>query len=222
MPKAKCTVSGCDNFQNAKGYCGKHYARWKKHGDPDVVAYSTAKSARVDGFVESGFAKCRHHGRHVEWRLKDKVDAKGKTYRSLECKLCMCERSKTWRLKNPELHKIAISTLRVTASRLISGAKRRSKMADLPFDISVEWLISRFEAQGGRCSLSGRQFQLEYTTGGRRENAMSLDQIVPGAGYTTGNTQVVVWCVNEMKKRMSQDQFLTLCCDVSQHFKMKA
>jgi hypothetical protein len=222
MPRAKCTVAGCDNFQNAKGYCGKHYARWKKHGDPHVVVYSTAKSARVDSFAESGLAECRHHGSHAEWRLKDKIDAKGKAYRSLDCKLCMRERAKTWRLKNPELHKKSISTLRVTSGRLISGAKRRAKVAGMPFDISAEWLVSQFEDQSGRCALSGRLFQLEYTTGGRRENAMSLDQIVPGAGYTTDNTQVVAWCVNEMKKRMSQDQFVALCCDISQHFKMKA
>lgn len=29
-----CTVGGCDNKHEAKGYCKKHWFRWKRHGDP--------------------------------------------------------------------------------------------------------------------------------------------------------------------------------------------
>lgn len=29
-----CSVVECEVASNAKGYCGKHYARWRKHGDP--------------------------------------------------------------------------------------------------------------------------------------------------------------------------------------------
>ncbi len=27
-------MDGCDGFYEARGFCGKHYQRWKKHGDP--------------------------------------------------------------------------------------------------------------------------------------------------------------------------------------------
>jgi len=30
----KCTVEGCDSKHYAKGYCVKHYMRFKKYGDP--------------------------------------------------------------------------------------------------------------------------------------------------------------------------------------------
>lgn len=32
--KLECSVSGCENIHEAKGYCCSHYNRWKKHGDP--------------------------------------------------------------------------------------------------------------------------------------------------------------------------------------------
>lgn len=30
----KCTVEECNNIRNAKGFCPKHYYRWKTYGDP--------------------------------------------------------------------------------------------------------------------------------------------------------------------------------------------
>ena len=33
----RCTVDGCENEANgARGWCRKHYTRWKRHGDPTV------------------------------------------------------------------------------------------------------------------------------------------------------------------------------------------
>lgn len=29
-----CSVNECDRPVDAKGYCSKHYTRWRKHGDP--------------------------------------------------------------------------------------------------------------------------------------------------------------------------------------------
>lgn len=33
MTDRTCTVSGCDRPHRSKGYCGPHYARWRKNGD---------------------------------------------------------------------------------------------------------------------------------------------------------------------------------------------
>lgn len=30
----KCSVPGCDSRHASRGFCGKHYTRWKAHGDP--------------------------------------------------------------------------------------------------------------------------------------------------------------------------------------------
>lgn len=34
MSTRVCSVVGCDMRGTRRGWCGKHYARWRKHGDP--------------------------------------------------------------------------------------------------------------------------------------------------------------------------------------------
>ena len=33
-----CSVDGCNNKHQAKGFCDKHYRKWKRHGDPLTIA----------------------------------------------------------------------------------------------------------------------------------------------------------------------------------------
>jgi len=33
----ECTVEGCSSKVKARGYCGKHWTRWRNHGDPAIV-----------------------------------------------------------------------------------------------------------------------------------------------------------------------------------------
>jgi HNH endonuclease len=32
--RARCTIENCDEVVNGHGFCGKHYRRWVKYGDP--------------------------------------------------------------------------------------------------------------------------------------------------------------------------------------------
>ena len=32
-----CKVDGCDSPSAGRGWCQKHWTRWRKHGDPTVV-----------------------------------------------------------------------------------------------------------------------------------------------------------------------------------------
>ena len=38
MPKRLCAVEGCGSVVKSLGWCGKHYQRWRNHGDPLVTA----------------------------------------------------------------------------------------------------------------------------------------------------------------------------------------
>ena len=29
-----CTIAGCPGKREARGWCGRHYKRWRRHGDP--------------------------------------------------------------------------------------------------------------------------------------------------------------------------------------------
>lgn len=33
----QCMLPDCDREVKAKGYCGKHYQRWNRYGDPHIV-----------------------------------------------------------------------------------------------------------------------------------------------------------------------------------------
>lgn len=35
-----CSVTGCKNSHFGRGYCQKHYNRWRAHGDPNIVLKS--------------------------------------------------------------------------------------------------------------------------------------------------------------------------------------
>ncbi len=32
--RSRCSIDGCGNIVDARGYCQKHYRRWRAHGDP--------------------------------------------------------------------------------------------------------------------------------------------------------------------------------------------
>ena len=34
MEKRTCTIDGCENAPHARGWCGTHYRRWQRRGDP--------------------------------------------------------------------------------------------------------------------------------------------------------------------------------------------
>ncbi len=110
---------------------------------------------------------------------------------------------------------------------LCKFAKHRAKTAEppIPFEITIDDVYEKYEQQKGLCALSGIKMTyiwnpLNYNP--KKFNAyrtynMSLDQIVPGNGYTKDNVQLVVLQCNFMKLNCSQDLFLELCSAVHNH-----
>ena len=49
MDKRTCSIDGCDRVLRARGWCTTHWARWKKHGDPNVGARVTLAECVVEG-----------------------------------------------------------------------------------------------------------------------------------------------------------------------------
>lgn len=71
MHERTCSVDGCGDPYLCKGYCSKHYQRWKKHGDPLIVREMlSGKPCRIEGCPrmgnEPGSARgwCRIHYTH--------------------------------------------------------------------------------------------------------------------------------------------------------------
>lgn len=99
----------------------------------------------------------------------------------------------TWALANP---------IKYRARTLLAGAKSRAKSRNNDFDLTEEWLLEKLK--DGCCEMTGIPFYIKpYTSRAeyRKVNphSPSLDQILPGSGYTIGNVQVVCDQVNKFK-----------------------
>jgi hypothetical protein len=103
------------------------------------------------------------------------------------------------------------------ATVLICDARTRARKTQLPFTITKAWVIDRI--QSGICAQTGDAFDytlLSNNANGRRQTNMfapSLDQIIPGGGYTSENTQVVCWWWNAFKQNRTDEE-------AWQHFKV--
>lgn len=90
-----CSVEGCENRATKRGWCGKHYQRWRKYGDPLTLKHLPRGICRVEGCKRVAQAKelCTTHynrwlahgdplavayivGDHVK-RFWSKVDRRG-------------------------------------------------------------------------------------------------------------------------------------------------
>jgi hypothetical protein len=58
-----CSVAGCGRKSVGKGFCNKHYERWKKHGDPLFERPPVPTHCSVDGCEAAHKARgfCRSH-----------------------------------------------------------------------------------------------------------------------------------------------------------------
>jgi len=48
-----CSITGCEAARNCRGWCEKHYYRWRRHGDPLVVK-KTGTPANPDRKYRNG------------------------------------------------------------------------------------------------------------------------------------------------------------------------
>lgn len=96
------------------------------------------------------------------------------------------------------------------AYRIWNNARQRAARSGIPFDISFDWFLRRLNA--GRCEATGIPLTLEVGSGSGRGHpfAPSLDQKVPGAGYTPDNTAVVCWLYNCAKGVTTHDNVVKM------------
>lgn len=75
MTQEKCTVAECDLPEVARGYCQKHYKRWRRYGDPNfrvrVQRYNDEpckhpagckRTARKDGWCKMHYERVAKYG----------------------------------------------------------------------------------------------------------------------------------------------------------------
>jgi hypothetical protein len=103
--------------------------------------------------------------------------------------------------------------------QLVRGAKARSKIQDIPFDLDVEYVRNLWDSQEGRCSVSNIKFDLNPSGTYQNKDAPSLDKIIPSDGYIKGNIRLVTWHVNAAILNHGLETFLDLCRAVTEYNK---
>lgn len=108
------------------------------------------------------------------------------------------------------------------ASRIVKQSRSRAERNNVLFSITEFDVVTLFKKQGGKCAISGIPLTLNYNPRGltkfQRMYNLSIDQKVPGRGYTHQNSQLVCFQINVMKLDLAQDTFIELCSKVSQRW----
>lgn len=95
------------------------------------------------------------------------------------------------------------------ASKLLSGARGRSKKKRLECNLDSEWVRSKLSFL--KCEVTG--FDLTIENGGKYKThplQPTLDRIDSSKGYTKENVQVVCWWYNAMKQDWTDEMMVNL------------
>jgi hypothetical protein len=88
----------------------------------------------------------------------------------------------------------ADSWLRAMIHRACNRARTRAKKQNIPFSISVDYLLSVYP-KDGLCPV----FKIKMEWAGDRINSPSLDRLSPEIGYIEGNVNWISWKANMIK-----------------------
>lgn len=99
---------------------------------------------------------------------------------------------------------------------------RRFHEEDYKNDLDVAYCRRMWEAQGGRCALSGLPMT-GVAGGGRGPDLckLSIDRVDSGRNYSRDNVQLVCLAVNMMKSTFTSEEFLFFAGHVHGHSKRK-
>lgn len=169
-------------------------------------------------FNENGQLICRSCKQYKDQNdfSLDKANT-ARNNRSTECKQCESKRKKL----NREINQI--EQVNSFLRKLLNGCKSRVnngyKNKNIDIDIDIEYLISLYYKQQGKCALSG--IPMTSVKGkGRHNTNISIDRIDSMKGYTKDNVQLVCSHVNMMKSNLSLEQLLYFCENIIKNNKI--
>jgi len=84
-------------------------------------------------------------------------------------------------------------------------------------DLTPIKLINILNKQKGKCILSGVPLTCEKVRGVTFKTNASIDRIVAGGKYRTGNVQLVCRAVNSFRNDMTVNDFITWCKKITNH-----
>ena len=97
-------------------------------------------------------------------------------------------------------------TVRGKCTQHCASAKQRAKKRGLEFNLTSSFLEELWNKQGGKCAITGTEFDLKGTCSITGSGA-AVDKIDPTKGYLRDNVQLLCSWVNTMKGARSMDEF---------------
>lgn len=76
----KCSIQGCTNTPHSRGWCGKHYTRWRKWGDPEYLPPPGRRRRTPEESAEVFWAKVDKAGDCWLWQGFVDADGYGRAY----------------------------------------------------------------------------------------------------------------------------------------------
>ena len=152
-----------------------------------------------------GTRKCTNCKRSLPKDQFEMADARGSYLRTI-CKSCRNVEQNKYRINNPE------SFIRHLYSQLKYA--RKKKNPDLEWSIEVEDLLTLWDLQEGRCSLTNVVMTYAKDGSGRKEFNVSIDRIDPNSGYIPGNMQLVCARVNILKHNLPEEELYWWCKNI--------
>ncbi len=93
---------------------------------------------------------------------------------------------------------------------VLKSAKNRAKEDGLLFDLDLDFLLDLLCVQHQCCYYTGR---LMTASAGR--DKVSLDKKNPALGYTRSNVVLCCWLVNQIKRDLSDVEFVQICTEIA-------
>lgn len=97
-------------------------------------------------------------------------------------------------------------------NKLMAAAKNRAKEKVLPFNLTLDYLVSLWEASSGCCVLTRQPFDLS-SWGNKSQvspQAPSIDRIKPSLGYIKENIRLVTYHINISLSDFGEEEFKKL------------
>lgn len=96
---------------------------------------------------------------------------------------------------------------------LIKGARKRAKLKNLSYDLSIEWVTELINKQENKCALTKIDFFIPIKKNNHRALpfAPSIDRIDSSKGYTKDNVRIVCIAANYALNEFGEEVFKQLC-----------
>ena len=198
-----CSVDGCDNEVLARGWCSKHYRRWRSHGDPTIV-----RSKRVD-LAGQRFgnlvAEEYEAGSAPRWRCR--CDC-GKTTRVQACHLVSGHTKSCGCRNGLAVDQVCLARVRAAYRRNARNRRIEWALDDLTFAVLL----------AGSCHYcGGPPANVQRATSGGILTYSGIDRIDNAMPYSTDNCVSCCRTCNLMKRNSALTDFLQHVARIAKH-----